>query len=104
MIVTEHLRLNTNFLLPKIDSCEYLWNRPIKSVLHLSRGYSKAILNQSQEEQEIVMRTRAESCYHLEVTSAQFEVGANNTIEYFESFGRFKGAYPMSLLQDGYWF
>ncbi len=37
-----HLRLGVDFLVPKFGSCGYSLNGPNKSVLRLSKGYSKA--------------------------------------------------------------
>ena len=78
---TKHVRL-MNFLVPKIDSCEYSLNRPNKSVFHVSRGYSKTILNQAKEEQETVVRTGVESRDHSETTSAQVEACKGNDLKH----------------------
>ena len=60
----------------------YSPNRTNKSALHLSRGYSKAILNQLQGEQEIEVRKGVDSRNHVEVIPAQAEACTDNTVGY----------------------
>ena len=69
-----------NFLVPKFGIYEYLRNRPNKSVIHQSRGYSLTILNHLQGEQEIVMIISVKSRKHLEATSTKVEVYTDNTV------------------------
>ncbi|GFT75699.1 hypothetical protein TNCV_4192211 [Trichonephila clavipes] len=71
--VAELVRLNANCLFPKFGRCEYSPNRPNESGLRLSRGYSKAILNQLSNEQETAVRTDVESRNHVEAIPAQIE-------------------------------
>ena len=82
MTAKEPVRLNVDVLTAKFGSCEYSPNRPNESVLHLSRGYSKAILNQPQGKQEIVVRTYVKFRNHLEAISAHFAACTDNTIAY----------------------
>ena len=91
--------LNTHFLVLKFGSCEYSWNIPGKSVLHLSRGYSKAILNQFPRDilfkRSVVVRTGAEFRNHLEATSAQVKACTDNNIGYSaRCFGQLYRAKP----------
>ncbi|GFY14361.1 hypothetical protein TNCV_1021261 [Trichonephila clavipes] len=53
--------------------CEYSPNRPNESGLRMSRGYSKAILDQLPNEQETAVRTDVESRNHVKATPAQIE-------------------------------
>ena len=71
-----------DFPVSKFSSYEHPRNRPNKNVHHLSRGYSKIILNQLHGDQEIALRTGVESQNHLEATSAQTEVCTDNTKGY----------------------
>ncbi|GFT86051.1 hypothetical protein TNCV_3256781 [Trichonephila clavipes] len=73
MSVAELVRWNADCLFPKFGSCEYLPNRPNESGLRLSRGYSKAILDQLPNEQETAVRTNVESRNHVEAIPAQIE-------------------------------
>ncbi len=58
---SEHLMLNAAFLVPKFSSCEYSLNHPNKSVLCLSRIFSKAVLHQHQSEQETEITTAVDT-------------------------------------------
>ncbi|GFT89197.1 transposable element Tcb1 transposase [Trichonephila clavipes] len=58
----------------KFGSCEYSPNRPNESVLRLSRGYSKVILDQLPNEQETAVTTDVYSRNHVEAIPAQVEV------------------------------
>ncbi|GFW59014.1 hypothetical protein TNCV_2831201 [Trichonephila clavipes] len=73
MSVAELVRWNAGCLFPKFGSCEYSPNRPNERVLRLSRGYSKAILNQLPNERETAERTDVESRNHVEAIPAQVE-------------------------------
>ncbi|GFV63866.1 hypothetical protein TNCV_5138711 [Trichonephila clavipes] len=57
----------------KFGSCEYSPNRLNESVLRLSRGYSKAILDQLPNEQETAVTTDVDSRNHVEAIPAQVE-------------------------------
>ncbi|GFX70314.1 hypothetical protein TNCV_2955341 [Trichonephila clavipes] len=71
--VAELVRWNAGCLLPKFGSCEYSPNRPNESVFLLSRGYSKAILDQLPNERETAVRTDVKSRNHVEAIPAQVE-------------------------------
>ena len=59
----------------------YSRNCPNKSVLHLSRGCSKAIRNQPQGEEEIaVRRVAVQSRNYLDAISVQVEACMHNTL------------------------
>ena len=82
MTATEPARLKLDFLVAKFGSREYSPNRPNENALHLSRRYSKAILNQLQGDQKIEVRTGVDSRNHVEVIPAQAEACTDNTAEY----------------------
>ncbi|GFU20853.1 hypothetical protein TNCV_5059741 [Trichonephila clavipes] len=71
--VTELVRWNADCLFPKFGSSEYSPKRPNESALRLSRGYSKAILDQLPNGQETTVRTDLESRNHVEAIPAQVE-------------------------------
>ncbi|GFV43571.1 hypothetical protein TNCV_1690151 [Trichonephila clavipes] len=62
----------------KFGSCEYLPNRPNECVLRLSRGYSKAILDQLPNEQGTAVTTNVDSRNHVEAIPAQVEACMNS--------------------------
>ncbi|GFW34012.1 hypothetical protein TNCV_286961 [Trichonephila clavipes] len=72
------VRWNADYLFPKFGSCEYSPNRPNESGLRLSRGYSKAILDQLPNEQETAVRTDVKSRNHVEAIPAQIEACMNS--------------------------
>ncbi|GFW55420.1 hypothetical protein TNCV_118041 [Trichonephila clavipes] len=71
--VAELVRWNIYCPFLKFGSCEYSPNCPNESALHLSRGYSKAILDQLPNEQETAVITDVESRNHVEAIPAQVE-------------------------------
>ena len=74
--------MNVDFLVVKFGSCEYSSNRLNESACHLSRGYSKAILNQLQGEQDIEVRTGVDFRNRVEEIPAQAEASTDKTAEY----------------------
>ncbi|GFW74858.1 hypothetical protein TNCV_5138371 [Trichonephila clavipes] len=70
MSVAELVRWNADCLFPKFGSCECSTNRPNKSLLRLSRRYSKVILDELPNEQETAVRTDVESRNHVEAIPA----------------------------------
>ena len=79
------VRLEINFLVPEFDCCEHLQNRSNKSVLPLSSGYSKVILNKLEGEQEIVVRSSVMSRNHLEEMSTKFKACTDNSTDVTDS-------------------
>ncbi|GFW00427.1 hypothetical protein TNCV_692661 [Trichonephila clavipes] len=72
--VAELARWNADCLFSKFGSCEYLPNHLNESGLRLSRGYSKAILDQLPNKQETAVRTDVESRNHVEAIPAQLKL------------------------------
>ncbi|GFV19186.1 hypothetical protein TNCV_3224041 [Trichonephila clavipes] len=81
--VAELVRWNADCLIPKFVNCQYSLNRPNESGLRLSRGYSKAILDQLPNKQETAVRTDVESRNHVEAIPAQVEASVDSNGECF---------------------
>ena len=102
---TDPMPFDMNFPAPKFGSCEHIRNRSNARVLHLSWGYSKAILIQPQGEQDIVVRTGVGSENHLEWTSAQVKAHTDNTIGYsIWCFVQLNGPFTQLLPSEEYWY